>query len=324
MKTHPTLLLKSLCGLAAVSLTLNVSAIPFVYSPRDLVFSIRKQGGTFEAAANLGPSTRFTDAVPGTRIDFTEFSKTQLDDAFDTLDEVSWAVGGCVRIPGDGGDQTVPVSTLWVTRPRSDIEVQTTPWVQQAKGFNQAVAAKINSLGSNADRYSTTSVAPGDNNTTSYVRIAAGDQLSLSQYLGAGGNYGGSFQGKVENTTPANFSSPTRSDLYESRPGSGPSKWLGYFEFTSAGTLSFVAAGESTPPPKPLLSIAQTGEATKISFPTVAGVTYKLRYTDSTGLGTPATSWTLATATVIGDGNTQTLEDTSSAANRFYVVEATR
>ena len=50
-------------------------------------------------------------------------------------------------------------------------------------------------------------------------------------------------------------------------------------------------------------------------------VGYRLRYTDSAGLATPISSWTIG-STLIGNGTTLSLQDTNSTPNRFYVVEA--
>jgi hypothetical protein len=50
-------------------------------------------------------------------------------------------------------------------------------------------------------------------------------------------------------------------------------------------------------------------------------VGYRLRYTDSAGLTTPVSNWNIG-ASLVGDGSTLSLQDTSSTSTRLYAVEA--
>ena len=114
----------------------------------------------------------------------------------------------------------------------------------------------------------------------------------------------------------------SRSVLYRLVPDTyphGPGTLTGFFDFKPDGTLTFTAG-----PPPERTTISKTshqGTVTTIWFPTVNLVGYRLRYTDSTGLATPISSWTIG-STLIGNGTTLSLQDTNSTPNRGYVVEA--
>src|SRR4051794_13851601 len=94
----------------------SASAAPFVYQPRDLILGFRKSGGSFELEVNLGQASRYYEASAGSTFTVNQFTVAQLTDSFSDFNDLQWSVGGTVRL-GDGGDGSVPVSTLWATRP---------------------------------------------------------------------------------------------------------------------------------------------------------------------------------------------------------------
>jgi hypothetical protein len=65
------------------------------------------------------------------------------------------------------------------------------------------------------------------------------------------------------------------------------------------------------------LSAQRVGGSTTLSFPTQAGVEYRVFYRTNLTAG----SWTLLTS-VMGNGAVQSVGDTSAAASRFYKVVA--
>jgi hypothetical protein len=65
------------------------------------------------------------------------------------------------------------------------------------------------------------------------------------------------------------------------------------------------------------LSAARSGSNVNISFPTQAGVAYRVFYRNDLNAG----SWTVLT-TVLGDGTVKSVSDPSTAAKRFYKVVA--
>jgi hypothetical protein len=201
--------------------------------------------------------------------------------------------------------------------------IQSSPWVRQSSGAQAPNSTKIASIAVNAAGYS--EVQPvGPNNTATAVVVESGNSQSYGIQMGPNGNYGGSFQGKVENLTPDSFVSPVRSDLYELRPGSGAGTYLGYFQLNPDGTMTFTAAGGSTvTPPAPTASIARSNAINLISFTTTNGASYQLRYTNEAGLTSPVTNWTQKAGVVIGNGLIQSInDDPSPDPVRFYVIEA--
>lgn len=301
----------------------------FVYGNRDLLLSFRKTGAgasSSDVEVNIGQASIYYSAVPGSTNIINQYSISQLTNAFDNLDNMSWSVGGCVPL-NDTGNGSVPLKTLWVTAPRVDPAVQAAPWVRNGPTTQGTTASKMVSILQNASFYSGTVSANGMNNTASLVAVPVGSSHEYGFFMGAQGTYISTFQGDVENTTPSDFDSagqPSRSDLYELRPDTTatqpPGKYLGYFELRPTGTMVFVAATGA--PAAPLLNVSVNSGVNTISFPTTVGATYTLYYTNAAGLFAPTTTWPFAATNITGDGTIKSFQDTSADANRFYRVKA--
>jgi hypothetical protein len=98
---------------------------------------------------------------------------------------------------------------------------------------------------------------------------------------------------------------------------------IGSFSLTSAGDLTFTAGAAQQPLLQPqIVSSGRAGAQETISFTTMTGANYRLRYT--TILAGSVPTWTELPIIIPGDGSTQTLTDTSTDAQRFYAVEAFR
>ena len=128
----------------------------------------------------------------------------------------------------------------------------------------------------------------------------------------------------MENTTPPSFSTaglPSKSDLYELLPdttGTQPAgTYLGYFQFNPDGSMVFYRLAG----PPPAITVAVSGTTSTISFPSAAGATYTLCYTNAAGLLSPVSTWTKTTPNVTGDGTVKSFQVTSTNANRFYSVQ---
>jgi hypothetical protein len=100
-----------------------------------------------------------------------------------------------------------------------------------------------------------------------------------------------------------------------------PPQLIGHFSLGTNAVVTFHIAS-SGPPPATQLSITRGGSVATISFLTGNGFTYTLYYTNSGGLNTPIAGWPASPNTVIGNGGTNSIQDTSSDANRFYRVGA--
>lgn len=317
--------MKPLLSLALTALAASrLIAGPFNYTtqalPPDLMVGLRQTGGAQEIVLNLGPVSRFYNALPGTNIAIIEFNSAQLTSAFSSLDAVGFAAFAALKTDTDPDR---PIQTLWVTRKRAIIDEQSVPWNRQVSGGLSGAASKIAGVGEKTAVYSSARPA-GPNNTATAVVIPAGGSTSYGAFLG-NGNFG-SFQGKVDNIAPADFTGSgnvLRSDFYEVRVGSGESQYLGYFEFTSAGRLSFNSAGGVTSAPVPnITSISRSGDTTTVSFTTVAGAQYTLLSPGAAGLTVPLGTWTQIGITVAGTGGEVSLADISARVNEFYVVQA--
>jgi hypothetical protein len=294
----------------------------FITTNRDLVLSFRKTGANNVLEIDLGQAKTYYTATPGTTKPVSQLSSTLLNSAFSgDLTSLSWSVAGSVLHVGDGGDASVPNSTLWVTAPRTDPATPATAWVRRSASAQGATATEINSILVDGSQYSGSTYGV-TNSTATTTLVPAGNGFDAGSFLGASGNYLNTFQGDVENTTPSDFDTaglPSRSDLYQLYPDSTstqpPAKYLGYFELEPAGTMVFVAG-----PPATTVSLSVAGNTSTVSFPTVGQGTYTLYYTNSAGLLSPIHTWATNSSVVIGDGKVDSFQQTSTDPNRFYSV----
>lgn len=340
MKSHITMIKKKhsvLCRFfvllpAIFALIQGVQAQPFAFISRDLLVSFRKLSPfatPYELVVNIGQATNYNNLPPGARITITQFTFNQLTNAFGDFNDLSWAVSGEVRL-GDGGAANIPANTIWVCRPRSDPQTQTTPYTRV--GSQSTIVTRIYSIGVNAVSISR-STSSNQFNTLTAIQENSGDPQGLSAQMGANGNYQNNFSSDVENTTPGSFTTPVRSDFYEMRPtGSvdphtglttGPGAYLGYFELDPGGTLTFTAAGGTVaPPPPPVLSIARSNLLNTVSFVSTNGAIYTLHFTNAAGLTSPLTNWPALPSPLTGNGAIMSFQDSTSDTMRFYRVEA--
>jgi hypothetical protein len=126
----------------------------------------------------------------------------------------------------------------------------------------------------------------------------------------------------VENTTPADFDSagsPSRSDLYELQPGSGPGTYLGYFELGPDGAMTFNGPALTFPTPNLSASTNSAGSIS-ISFQTTANGIYTLYFTNASGLSAPVATWPTVGTNITGDGTVQSFQQAISGPGTFYSV----
>jgi hypothetical protein len=299
----------------------SLRAQTFTYTNCDLVAGFRIIGGASDLVVDLGPAATFESLPPRSVTVITNLSATQLANALPTVDGVSWSVAAALR--GNPG-YSYPLQTIWVTSPRPDIYTPGKVWQNASSGTLGGTASQIDAIGFDAAVYGNDQPA-GPNNTPTGILIPPASQYAYSFLMGSHENYDGTFQGVVENTTPIDFDTaglPSRSVLYRLVPDAYPhaaGTLIGFFDFNPDGTLTFTAG----PPPErtTISNISCQGSVVTVSFPTVNLVGYRLRYTDSAGLATPISSWTIGSS-LIGDGTTLSLQDISSTPNRFYAVEA--
>ena len=312
----------------AVSITVIGSAqAGFQYTARDVVFGFRN-GGNSELVINVGPASTYYTLATGQEITIANVTTAQLNLAFSDLNNLSFSAGADVRITTD---VNYPFNTLWVTKARDDINVQTTPWQRRGQSAQGTTGGKIDGIVDptlGAVGYGS-SIATGPDNTSYGVVIPSDDpgHHEYSTFM-VSGNYGGTFPGIVELTTPSDFSTAgqvMRADFYQLKPSStgGDGTYLGYFEFSPSGVMKYHSGPSSsvTVPRPTITAIQRTGTQSTIIFTTVAGGTYTLRYTDSAGLTTPVSTWATGNS-IAGDGTNKSLSDTTTGTQRFYAISA--
>ena len=327
-------------GLLLIS---SVNAQTFTYKQTDLYLGFRTSSTlSNQAVVNIGSATNFMNLPAGSSNAVTGYSPSQLfPDSF-SLNNLSWSVGGDVKtgsVPG------YPLDTIWVTSARSDPNIQTAPPYRWDQGTLSGVVAEIEGILLGAAQISAR-ISAGADNTATFVREPGPTTGNVSQsqtyydYVASTQTGFGTYRDNwydenflplnVENTTPASFASPVRSDLYEVRPdgfadpytgqSSGTAYYVGYFQFNTNGTMSFFRASANQTPPAPRLSVSRNGTTTSISFLSNNGTTYALYYSDN--LTTPFASWTQAPGTISGDATTKSFTDTTASSTRFYRVSA--
>jgi hypothetical protein len=328
-------ILKCFCSIIAISpLVLNAQTFP-IPNKGDAIAGFRKTGtaqGNYEVVVNIGSITNLTHLAPGVQVSVTGYSSSQLTGAFPDYNNLQWSVSAAFF--GISSWSGYPANTVWYTVPRTDFNTQSAAPLRIQSGGQSTTRAAIYSAGSGASQISSQS-ASNAYNTATFVREATGDPDGLTPSIGdpaipSYGDWQGSLPFTVENTTPPSFTSPVRSDLYQAVPSgvtdpstgqtTGNALYLGYFQFSTNGTMIFTRAIAA--PPAPVISIARSGTTSTITFSSTSGATYTLFYTNSTGLPASASSWPSSPSTIVGDGSSKSFTNTSADPNRFYRVGA--
>jgi hypothetical protein len=305
------------------------SSSTFTDTSRDLMLVFRKTGsdgigtvGSYVFEVDIGQAALYYGAAPGTSIPITAYSATaQLASLFDNLNDFSWSVSGCVPNTGDSGNPSKPIATLWLTDPRALATTPSAAWVRQGVYTQGGAGAYIESILNGALTFAATATNSADN-TSKSLAIPYGSGDNANSYLTARGNFDGNFQGDVEITTLPTFTTDgtnSISDFYELQPGNGAGAYLGYFQLSTNGTMTFYAGPLSYP--APTLSVSVIGSsALSISFPSTTNGTYTLYYTTAAGLAAPVTTWATVSTNIIGDGTVKAFQQPISGAGTFYVV----
>ena len=327
MKTKHTPKYILSCYLAAgalLSASAPLYAQTFAYTNCDLVAGFRLPGASSDLVVNLGSVSTFETLTPRSVVSIPNLSTAQLASALPTLNGVLWSVSAAMR--GNTNLPQYPLNTLWVTSPRPTVGTPGMVWTLQSRWTLGGTASQIDAIGAGAVTYGNGQPA-GPNNTATSILIPPANQYAYSYLMGSYGDFSGTFQGNVENTTPDDFDTaglPSRAVLYKLLPAAtsdsyAPGTVVGFFDFYPDGSLTFTAG----PAPESVTISKTTFQDTSVTvwFSTINLVGYRLRYTDSAGLNSPVSTWNIA-STLVGDGTTLSLQDTLSTSNRFYTVEA--
>jgi len=245
MKNKLITLLAAGAGLALC----QTASAQFAYNQNDILLGFRSPTLSYDYVVDLGPASQFYSAAPGTTFSINNYSGSSLTSIFGGLDGLSFAIFGDVR---SFGNTNGAFNTLWISSARSDINVQTSPLIQNSTASQGAVGGQIDSIANGAVTYGAQIGIDSVTNSPFAVTVsdgfnAIGIGTSYTIGVGSAGNFANTFQSSAENTIPGGFasgSSPLRSDFYELNPGSGSGTYLGYFELAQDGDLTFTAVPE--------------------------------------------------------------------------------
>ena len=283
-----------------------------------------RNGGANDLVVDAGPISTFTSASPNQRIAINQYTGAQL--AYVSTNAVSWSAFSWY-------DASIsPDWTLFVTRARASLNVQTSPWVDKTSGNQQLTVLDVQKIppgtvdeagyippGAGGTLNTSTAVLEGDNTATDPDYKTG---KSYATTLGAADNFATTFQGDPENTTLADFTTSgtvVRSDFYQLTPtsGYGLAKYLGYFEFSTNGAMTYVAYPTAVPA---ITSVSRSGNTTTIGYTTGTYGTYTLLGTNN--LAAPVATWPVVSTLNTGDTLTHTINDTDPAGSKFYIIKA--
>ncbi|HTY89323.1 MAG TPA: hypothetical protein VMB80_17880 [Candidatus Acidoferrum sp.] len=290
------------------------------YAVGDVLVCFRN--GSIDLVVDAGPISTLTNFVSANHsIPIGQYSGSQVNDV--GIDGASWSA-----FTWSSDD------TLFVTRPRTSVNVQTTPWPAKSDPAQYGTVQRLQLVPVGAQEQFTKAVFP-DSTSTAVLEEDNSQGNPNYQNPGSasyhwaiagpyGGNFNGTFAGNPEMTTPGNFSSSgqvARSDFYMMIPtyGTANGKWLGYFELSPSGTMTYVAYPTTTPVVK---SITRSGTTTTINYKTGLYGTYTLRGTNRVVSGLAATNWPAITTLSSGDTATHVITDTTSDDQKFYIITA--
>jgi len=323
----------TLAALSLTALATTVSAqTAFKYNRSDLLIGFRitpgsGASGSYELVVDAGPITTYANLASGSKITVTNLTLTKLNNTFSDLNNLSWAAFADVSTNQlSAGSTNYPLKTLWMSAPRSDLNTQSDAWNRDSVFGQGTVVSRMDGCGINAALYGSDILPVGTRNSNGAIILPAGDaSYSFSAFIGPGSDFKGSSANKpVEQTTSATFTTDgvnVRSDLYLLLPGSGAGTYLGFFEFSTNGVMTYTAGPSSVVVPQPTITgIVRSGSVNTISFTTVVGGTYTLL--GSSSLTTPLGSWTVIGSPVSGTGSVMSLPDNNNGAAQFYSIQA--
>jgi hypothetical protein len=135
--------------------------------------------------------------------------------------------------------------------------------------------------------------------------------------------------GVVEQITPSNFrtaGSPVRSDFYQllqngGTPNGTPGTYLGYFEFSTNGVMTYTSGPSAVVVPAPTITaFNRAGTTNVVTFTTVSGGTYSLIGTND--LTIPVASWPVISSSVTGTGSPMSITNVAADALNYYRISA--
>ena len=295
----------------------------------DVLAGFRKTGanaGNYELVVNLGSVTNFVAMSIGNSINISNFSPSQLTDAFANYNNLQWSVFSGVPANGRNPPPWIsalgpyPANTYWYTLPRTNVNTQTQPPIGYSTAAQASQRSAMNGVGSGATSIAGfIGVTNADNNSVLVREPVTYSTYILTSYIGdivnpTNGDFGSTgapLPQSVENWTPSSFTSAVRSDFYQVCPvgytdpitglTNGTAYFVGYFTLNPSGTMTFTRAAATVAAPVAVFS----------GTPTAGFAPLQVVFTDaSTG---SITNWVWS----FGDGQSVT-NTTSASVNHTY------
>jgi hypothetical protein len=296
--------------LAALFYSFVPAARAFTYQDGDLLLIFRENGYN-DVEYDLGGISALLNLPSGTTVPLTNWDASLLAANYGS------ALGHGVKVALLGVTGLSSSNRVaWLTSSQTNASAS-----DLAPSGWQLLWSKISGVGNNAQTASEASTVedftavPSSYYSYSYLASNTGQQPGLIPTLGGASSF------IVEGGLPGDLPLLAVGSTTDSpKP---PATVAGTFHLDGAGNLSFTAGLPATialPPATGLSVTAGPGATVSISFNTVAGVNYRLRYTSQIGFG-PGT-WTIGAQSVAGTGAAATLTDNPGRATRFYVVES--
>lgn len=318
---------KKICAGAALALACAANAQTFSYNNGDLLVGFRlTAGGNNDLVVKAGTAASFTNMTPGSTISIANLNGTLLKNAFGTTNNLSWSAFGCFDASYPDVAQQ---NTLFMTSARTDNSIQSSPWPRYKASFYANTVSKIEGAGTGAYYIGSGLPSAVNINQPNYLIESeswnVAPNFSYNSMVGVAGNWDGF--GITEQATSSTFTSdgvPVRADLYWIVPGGTfvshpPSSYLGYFELSTSGALTFTAAAVGSVTTPVITGITRVGNLSTVNFTTGASGTYTLLA--SSTLTAPKASWTVL-GSVSGNGAVNSLTETTTATPRFYLISA--
>jgi hypothetical protein len=286
------------------------------YTVGDVLVCFQKGG--VNMVVDVGPISTFTGAAHNQRIPITQYTGTQLAQV--GTNGVSWSAFTWLTN-----------NTLFITRPRTALNQQTAPWLDESSPAQSGVALQMAAIppGALAELHllvypvSTSTAVVEEGNSINPPNPNYTDGVSYQDALSGsyGGNFDGYFAGSPENTTSNNFTlkgAVVQSDFYQLTPTSGHAfgQWLGYFEFNTNGVMTYVAY-PTTPPL--INSFSRSGTTATITYRSGLYGTYTLLGTNN--ISAPLSTWPVIGTLSTGDTLTHSVQDTDNTSNKFYIIQ---
>src|SRR5271154_5226740 len=153
-----------------LGLGVSAHAQTFNYNLLDLLVCFRNTASPVnDLVVDAGPVSTFTNLAIGGKIVITQFTGSQL--ASVGTNSMAWSSFAC---DNNNGSAPQPYCNLWLTKPRTDLNTQTSPWVFGNFNSQAPVAGKIDSVGNDATTIGSLLSPSGNNTLTALVEAESG------------------------------------------------------------------------------------------------------------------------------------------------------